>query len=108
MMCLDRRTFLRLSLGVGGVARGLALAETGFEARTENETPKERSLAASVTPITDEERRARIEKAQRLMVEHRIDAIFLESGSSLFYYTGVRWGASERMFGVVIPGRGEP
>lgn len=60
-----------------------------------------------VTPITDEERRARIEKAQRLMAENRIDAVYLESGSSLFYYTGVRWGNSERMFGAVIPARGE-
>jgi Xaa-Pro dipeptidase len=34
--------------------------------------------------------------------------MFLESGSSLFYYTGVRWGTSERPFGVVIPARGDP
>jgi Xaa-Pro dipeptidase len=106
MMCLDRRTFLRLSAGVAG---GMALAESKFEAGTENETPVLGSLAGGVTaitPITDDERRARIEKAQRLMVEQRIDAIFLESGSSLFYYTGVRWGASERMFAAVIPARG--
>jgi len=107
MMCLDRRTFLRLSAGVAG---GVALAESKFEAGTENETPVPGSLAGGVTriaPISDDERRSRIEKAQRLMVEQRIDAIFLESGSSLFYYTGVRWGASERMFAAVIPARGE-
>jgi Xaa-Pro dipeptidase len=107
MMCLDRRTFLRLSAGVAG---GVALAESKFEAGTENETPVLGSMAGGVTPITpitDDERRSRIEKAQRLMVEQRIDAIFLESGSSLFYYTGVRWGASERMFAAVIPARGE-
>ena len=36
-----------------------------------------------------------------------IAAMFLEGGSSMFYYTGVRWGNSERPFGVVIPVRGE-
>jgi Xaa-Pro dipeptidase len=66
-----------------------------------------RPSAGSVAPISDEERRARIENAQRLMVANRIDAIYLESGSSLYYYTGVRWGASERMFAAVIPARGE-
>jgi Xaa-Pro dipeptidase len=37
-----------------------------------------------------------------------MDAIYLEPGSSLFYYTGVRWSNSERMFGMVLPARGEP
>ena len=41
------------------------------------------------------------------MREHKIDAIYIEPGSSMFYYTGMRWGTSERMFAVVIPARGE-
>ena len=57
--------------------------------------------------ITDAERLARIEKARRLMRENSIDAIVLEGGTSMFYYTGVRWGNSERTFGVVIPAKGE-
>jgi Xaa-Pro dipeptidase len=64
-------------------------------------------MTAGVVPITDDERRARIAKAQRLMAEQKIDAVFIESGSSLFYFTGVRWSSSERMFAVVIPQRGE-
>jgi Xaa-Pro dipeptidase len=60
-----------------------------------------------VPPITDDERRARIEKARRLMTENGISAMFLEGGTSMFYYTGVRWGNSERTFGVVIPAKGE-
>jgi Xaa-Pro dipeptidase len=60
-----------------------------------------------VVPITLDERRARIEKARRLMREQRISAIYLEPGSSMFYYTGMRWGTSERMFALVIPARGE-
>src|SRR5438105_4956139 len=34
-------------------------------------------------------------------------AMFLEPGTSMFYYTGVHWGLSERPFGVVIPAEGE-
>ena len=41
------------------------------------------------------------------MGEQKIDAIYIEPGSSMFYFTGVRWGNSERTFGVVIPARGE-
>jgi len=64
-------------------------------------------LSSAVTPISDEERLARIEKARRLMRENGMRAILLEPGSSMFYYTGVRWGLSERPFGVVIPAEGD-
>jgi Xaa-Pro dipeptidase len=64
-------------------------------------------LGPPVAPITADERKGRIEKAQRLMAEQQIAALFLESGSSLFYYTGVRWGLSERLFGAVIPAKGD-
>lgn len=114
-MCVDRRSFLRFSAGAAG---GLAFASneiaaedfrdaapsTGF---TGEFTGKPLALQGKVVPITDDERRARIEKAQRLMAANKIDAIYLESGSSLFYYTGVRWGNSERMFAAVIPAKGE-
>lgn len=60
-----------------------------------------------IQKITPEERKGRIEKAQRLMQEQKIGALFLESGSSLFYFTGVRWGLSERLFGAVIPAKGD-
>ena len=55
-------------------------------------------MTTGVVPISDDERRARIAKAQRLMAQHKIDAIYIESGSSMFYFTGMRWGMSERMF----------
>lgn len=66
-----------------------------------------RPLAPPVIPISDAERMARIEKARRLMKDSGIAAMFLEPGSSMLYYTGVRWGLSERPFGVVIPTEGE-
>jgi Xaa-Pro dipeptidase len=63
---------------------------------------------AGITPITDDERRARIGRAQRLMREQEIDAIVIEPGSSMRYYAGVRWSQSERTFATVIPASGEP
>ena len=37
-----------------------------------------------------------------------IGAILVESGSSLTYFTGVRWGRSERLTAAVIPVEGQP
>jgi Xaa-Pro dipeptidase len=65
-------------------------------------------MTQGVTPISDDERRGRMEKARRLMAENKIDAIYLEAGSSLFYYTGITWGRTERMFAMILPRGGEP
>src|SRR6185503_2009322 len=114
-MCTDRRDFLRAS-GIAAatlVGSRLAFAGTGEpdSIPQRQDVPdlisRLRRMTAGIVPITDDERKARIARAQRLMAQHKIDAIYLESGSSMFYFTGVRWGASERMFAAVIPQRGE-
>ena len=64
-------------------------------------------MTEGISPITVEERRGRIEKARALMAENDIAAIYLEAGSSLLYFTGVKWGRSERMMAAVIPAKGE-
>lgn len=64
-------------------------------------------MTEGISPITVEERRGRIEKARALMAENDIAAIYVEAGSSLFYFTGVRWGRSERVMAAVIPAKGE-
>jgi Xaa-Pro dipeptidase len=66
------------------------------------------SMRDRAKPISAEERKARIEKAKRLMGEQKIDAIILAGGTSLNYFTGIRWGNSERLFAVVIPKVGNP
>ncbi len=66
-----------------------------------------KSMRDEAKPITVEERRARIARAQQLMAEHKIDAIFLPGGTSLLYFTGIRWGNSERLFATVIPAKGK-
>jgi Xaa-Pro dipeptidase len=67
-----------------------------------------RPMTDGIQPITVEERGARMEKARRIMRENKLGAIFLERGSSLFYFTGVRWNGSDATFGLTIPARGEP
>ena len=66
-----------------------------------------RPFPGTAVPITDDERRARIEKARRLMAEHGFGAIVLEPGTSMRYSSGVSWGTSERPFLLVIPAKGE-
>ena len=114
-MCTDRRDFLRLSAGIAGatlLGSSFAYAHSeSLEPQQGSQQPEPirrlRRMTQNVVPITLEERKSRIEKAQRLMREQRVDAIYIEPGSSMFYYTGMRWGTSERMFAVVIPARGE-
>ena len=113
-MCTDRRDFLRLSVGLGGatlLGGKVSFAGTADAPQQRQDTPeliqRLKKMTSGVVPIADDERKARIAKAQRLMVEQKIDAIYLEPGSSMFYFTGMRWSTSERMFGLVIPQRGE-
>ncbi len=107
---MDRRKFVGRSAGLlGAAAIGPSLAGAAIAEAQSGAGPiaSLHPFGPPVMPITDEERRARIEKARRLMTENGISAMFLEGGTSMFYYTGVRWGNSERTFGVVIPAKGE-
>ena len=65
-------------------------------------------MTGAAVPITCAERAARIARAQALMAEHRIGAILVEPGASLVYFTGVRWGRSERLTAAIIPATGRP
>jgi Xaa-Pro dipeptidase len=66
------------------------------------------SMRGRATPISADERRARIEKARRLMAQHRLGAVMLTQGTSLVYFTNIRWGGGERLFACVLPAKGEP
>lgn len=114
-MRIDRRGFFRVS---AAAAAGTTLVSCAGPAEPPKAGPAAEGVVPEairrlapmtdgIAPITDGERKARIEKARRLMVENKIDAIYLESGTGLFYFTGVRWGGSERMFAAVLPARGD-
>ena len=106
---MERRTFFSQSAAlVGAAAIGRHTQLFGDAGHSPAAIPDtRRSTPPMIVPITDDERRSRIEKARRLMVENGIDAMILEGGTSMYYYTGTRWGNSERTFVVVIPARGE-
>ncbi len=67
-------------------------------------------LGSRVHPITAEEYRGRLQYAQKLMteLEPKYDALFVAPGTSLCYFTGIRWGMSERLLSLVLPRTGEP
>jgi Xaa-Pro dipeptidase len=58
-------------------------------------------------PITVEERNARVERARELMAANNLQAIVITTGSSLTYYSAVKWWTSERLFAMVLPAKGK-
>jgi Xaa-Pro dipeptidase len=114
-MSIDRRKFLKMTAGAAG-AYGLGAAAIGkTEAAqsaavvSQKDTPISRlkPMTAGIVPISDDERLARMEKARRLMAENKIDAIVIEGGTGLVYYTDVSWWLSERILAWILPAKGE-
>ncbi len=83
---------------------GLALAPLPVWAAA----PNLASITDTIPRIDRAERAARIVKAQELMRANSIGAILIEPGSSLDYFTGVKWWRSERITCAVIPAEGTP
>ena len=81
-------------IGVGGSTSAQALA-------------KLRVMNADVAPVPVAEFQARIARAQALMQAQGIAAIYLNAGTNLYYFTGMKWYASERMVGAILPAQGE-
>ena len=101
-MSVSRRTFVQAS-----AAAAAALSFTRDAAAQEPAVRALKPFPGKAVPISDDERRARIEKARRLMTEQKLGAIVIEPGTTMNYFVNVRWGLSERPFLLVIPARGE-
>ena len=67
------------------------------------------ALMSSYTHLTHEERYQiyALKKPASLRQPQGIDALYLDASTSLFYFTGLRLWATERLHGAVIPARGE-
>lgn len=63
-------------------------------------------MSAGAAPIGKDEYAARIVRAQAAMRANGIDALWLNAGTNLFYFTGMRWHPSERMVGAILPADG--
>src|SRR5215475_9809777 len=101
MTCVNRRMFL--SAAAAGLVRVAHAQPQNVPEVIRNLRP----MTDGIQPITMDERRARIEKARTLMRADKINAVVMEGGSSMFYFTGTRKAATERLFALVIPVKGE-
>jgi Xaa-Pro dipeptidase len=93
---MNRRLFIAsASAGLATLAEGQTIPDS-----IRNLKP----MTGGIQPITDEERRGRIEKARRLMRENRLDGILCEGGSSVYYFTGSRYSGGLW----ILPAKGDP
>ena len=107
---ISRRRFLEL----GSVAGGIAITPNALGASTQNSNDSSlppsiarlQSRKSEAKPITLEERGQRLDLARKLMAENSLDAIVMMEGTTLRYFTGMRWWGGERMFALVLPAKG--
>ena len=108
-MPVNRREFINFSAlaAATGLTAGLSSCASNDDAKgTASAKDDLQSMTAAVAPIPVQEREVRIEKAQRLLTEQKIEALLLDSGTSLQYFTGISWWPSERPMVAVIPAKG--
>jgi Xaa-Pro dipeptidase len=105
----------RKLLQTGGLWAGVAAASTGLGAipsgaREDTSLPPSiarlQSRKSEATPISLEERQQRQAQARQRMSDNGIDAIVLMEGTSLRYFSGIRWWGGERLFALVLPAKG--
>jgi Xaa-Pro dipeptidase len=107
---ISRRKLLK----TGGVSAGMALVSpwAALAAATETDLPPAitqlKSRRSEAAPISKDERQQRQNRARELMRENDLAAIVLMEGTSLRYFTGIRWWGGERLFAMVLPQKGAP
>ena len=89
------------------VVAGLSSCSNGQAKEKGSPADELRSMIADVVPINLQEREARIEKARGLLSENKIEALILDCGTSLQYFTGINWWPSERTMVAIIPAKGD-
>ena len=110
-----RRTFIGSSL-LASAAASLAPAKLFARSHPQNQPPAAlpapiaalTSMRDQAKPITKDERRARIARATELMQQNKLDAILMSGGTSLEYFSNIKWWLSERFFGMILPAKGAP
>ncbi len=100
---MNKRDFLRATVAAGVAA---AVAQPAA-AESSAASGQLQDMTGRAAPISVAERKSRIAKAQQLMQAAGVDALILEAGSALVYFTGIRWWRSERFTGAIIPAEGE-
>jgi Xaa-Pro dipeptidase len=108
-MSIKRRDFINLSAMAAAttVAAGFGSCSNGQAKEKGSPVDELKSMTGDVVPINLQEREARVEKAQRLLRENKIEALILDCGTSLQYFTGISWWPSERTMVAIIPAKGD-
>lgn len=83
-----------MTIGVGGSTIEQALAKLD-------------NMTQQVAPISNDELNARLQKVQSLMQQQGIAAMYIDAGTNLTYFTGLKWYKSERLVGAILPAKGE-
>jgi Xaa-Pro dipeptidase len=106
-MRIKRRDFIGITTATvaTGMLSGLSSCKANVDQKEDASGLK--SITGSVVAISRSEREARIAKAQRLLVDNKMDALVIESGTALNYFTGITWWPSERTMAAIIPAKGD-
>lgn len=99
---MNRRKFIENSALAGSGLAMVGVSSCSNESASQQTKPDIKPITDGVEFINTDDRKQRIEKAVGLMQSNGFDAIFIESGTSLSYFTGVKWWPSERLTGVLI------
>ena len=83
-----------MTIGVGGSS-------------IEIELNKLSDMTADAIAISADEFKTRISKAQQIMKNTGVSALYLDAGTNLHYFTGLKWYKSERMVGAILPAVGD-
>ncbi len=107
---LSRRDFLHSSAATALATTPALLSFRQLEVSQTSSASSTKPFGKRVEPISAEEFQQRTQRAQELMAEAspKLDALILGPGSSLYYFTGIRWGLSERLLALVLPQSGQP
>jgi|SRR5690554_5082381 len=68
----------------------------------EIELSKLKEPTSKPAPISDEEFMDRIEKACASLKEKGLDALYINAGTNLYYFTNTKWNPSERLVGALL------
>lgn len=107
---ISRRGFLEAGAATGTLLLSQTLTSAAAQKADDASLPPAiaelKSRKSEAQPITREERQLRIENARKLMAENSLDAIVMMEGTSLRYFTGMRWWGGERLFALVLLAKG--
>jgi len=117
-MKILRRNLFRAAATAGAGFAARAVLRGGADALAAQESPAPlppafdalKPLGDRVKPITVAEFQGRIAHAQELMNAGapKFDALYITPGTTLRYFTGIRWGLSERIVALLISGKDDP